>query len=138
MSKASGPCQREGLALLEVAEKFAKEEYAHARIEELRWPDGPCCPASVALPTCKATSSTRRDAPLPGVCQQADVHDALRDGDERDAPEGSGLGHWHLSLHKHHQEQRAPYGFRIGSEAELVAAHLPIANAGQDQEERWG
>ncbi|MXW11278.1 MAG: transposase [Synechococcus sp. SB0668_bin_13] len=29
---------------MEVAEKFAKEEEARAWIEELGWPDGPCCP----------------------------------------------------------------------------------------------
>ena len=43
LRKASGQLQGEGLTLLEVAEKFAKEE-ARAWIEELRWPDGPSCP----------------------------------------------------------------------------------------------
>ena len=35
--------RREGLTLLEVAERFAKEE-ACAWIEKLPWPQGPCCP----------------------------------------------------------------------------------------------
>ena len=43
LRKASGQLQGEGLTLLEVAEKFAKEE-ARAWIEELCWPDGPSCP----------------------------------------------------------------------------------------------
>ena len=44
LRKAAGQLQGGGLTLLEVAEKFAKEEEARAWIEELGWPDGPCCP----------------------------------------------------------------------------------------------
>ena len=44
MGKAPGKAHRQGLTLLEVAERFANEEDARAWIEKLRWPEGPCCP----------------------------------------------------------------------------------------------
>ena len=44
MGKAPGKAHRQGLTLLEVAERFTNEEDAQAWIEKLRWPEGPCCP----------------------------------------------------------------------------------------------
>jgi len=42
--KAPGKAHRNGLTLLQIADKFGTEEKARAWIEELRWPDGPHCP----------------------------------------------------------------------------------------------
>ena len=44
MCKALGASHREGLALLQVTEMPDEAEEARAWIEELCWPQGPCCP----------------------------------------------------------------------------------------------
>ncbi len=42
--KAPGKAHRQGMSLLQVAEKFKDDESAQAWIESIRWPDGPYCP----------------------------------------------------------------------------------------------
>ena len=41
---APGKAHRQGLSLLQIAEKFKDNESAIAWIESIRWPDGPFCP----------------------------------------------------------------------------------------------
>ena len=42
--QAPGRHQRKGLTLLQIAKMFGDERKSREWIEELRWPDGPCCP----------------------------------------------------------------------------------------------